>query len=500
MADYTKDQYYNSGHFSDQWKWLQNYLGGGGTGLKDIGSLMPQLQQIGAAQGLTPEDFAKSSDYYQNHFQPYTPDATGYWGPQTQLRTILNNVYDVTGKNINPEQYLNRSVEAQQQKAYADQQKAEADQHHSSGLGGLGAIAALAALGFGGAGLLGLLGEGAAGLGAGAGFGELSSAAFGGQAAIDAAVAAGAAGGVGVGSGGSMFDWGDPSTWGDVFGSGGNAASGASDSMTQFLQQYGGGGADFGELSAPIGQAGAGSASNTASLWQQISNLPSGLQNIAKGLMQSGNTSALGALLGGVLGSVNGSKQAGTTTSTQTSDFPSWYLPFAQGLVQNAGNTFGNQGAPDMSLVNAARAQQLKTVNGDYLNPETNPYLKKSVEDSMGLAAAGANSQFSAAGRYGSGAHADALGTSLGRISNNAYMNNYTQERGNQVNAANNAPAWFNSAATAPYANINAYGGALNQVKPGATTTSQVPYYTNTTGNILSGALAGSQFGKMWGQ
>lgn len=202
MADYTSDPYYNSGYFSDQWNWLQNYLSFGGTGLKDIASLMPQLQQIGAEQGLTPEDFAKSSDYYQNHFQPYTPDATGYWGPQTQLRTILSFVNDVTGKNINVEQYLNRSVEAQQQKAYADQQKAEADQHHSSGLGDFGTLVALAGLGFGGAGLLGLLGEGAVGLSAadaiiGAGGLEAGGAGIiGDLAATAGTTAAGSAGGL----------------------------------------------------------------------------------------------------------------------------------------------------------------------------------------------------------------------------------------------------------------------------------------------------------------
>lgn len=467
-----------------------------------------------AGQGYTANDFENARNAYLKSSGANLSD-TGWWGDQASLRA-LGTGFDSLGKNTGWNSLYNASLEPGQQKYTAsqgmqNQAMAGSPDDKMGVLAGLltvlsagaagGAFAGMGAAGAGAAADL-TAGFGAGGVGYGAGSATLGGAAgMGAAGGVGSFLGSNAVGGVGGGSGGTMFDWADPSTWGDMSGSGINnvgtgtvggdvTGSTGSDWATNGLN------AD-GSINQSVMTPG--SAGNT-SLLDQIGKLPSGLQNIAKSLLSSGNGSSLGALLGGVLGGVNGSKQAGTTTVNSTSDFPSWYLPYAQGLAGNAAGIFGQQGTPNPALVNAANQQQMKTVNGDYLNPETNPYLKKSVEDSMGLAAAGVNSQFSAAGRYGSGAQTDALGTSLGRISNNAYMNNYNMERGNQVAASNNAPAWFNSAATAPYANINAYGGALKNATPSGQQSSQTtPYYTNPMGGMLSGALAGSQFGKMWG-
>lgn len=64
-----------------------------------------------------------------------------------------------------------------------------------------------------------------------------------------------------------------------------------------------------------------------------------------------------------------------------------------------------------------------------------NPYLQKAIQDSMEQASTAANRQFSAAGRYGSGAHADTLGTSLGRIATDANMNAWNIGTQNQLAA-----------------------------------------------------------------
>jgi hypothetical protein len=75
-------------------------------------------------------------------------------------------------------------------------------------------------------------------------------------------------------------------------------------------------------------------------------------------------------------------------------------------------------------------------VSGQYLN-QPNPYLKQAVDTSMQDAANGINRQFSAAGRYGSGANTQVLTDRLGNIANTAYMNDYNQQQQNQLNAVN---------------------------------------------------------------
>jgi hypothetical protein len=83
---------------------------------------------------------------------------------------------------------------------------------------------------------------------------------------------------------------------------------------------------------------------------------------------------------------------------------------------------------------NAGLGTLIDTANGNYLNSNRylDPVLQKTLQDT----AANVNSQFSAAGRYGSGAQTDALTRELGGIESNARLSNYMQERQNQMNAA----------------------------------------------------------------
>lgn len=71
---------------------------------------------------------------------------------------------------------------------------------------------------------------------------------------------------------------------------------------------------------------------------------------------------------------------------------------------------------------------------GDFL-AQGNPYLEKVIQNSMSDASNGVNSQFTAAGRYGSGAHSGALGDRLGRIATDARFNDYYQQQQNQLAA-----------------------------------------------------------------
>lgn len=67
----------------------------------------------------------------------------------------------------------------------------------------------------------------------------------------------------------------------------------------------------------------------------------------------------------------------------------------------------------------------------------SNPYLDASIDGAMTQAGDAVNRQFSAAGRYGSGAHAGALGSTLGRIATDARMQAYGQDSDRQLQAIN---------------------------------------------------------------
>lgn len=104
------------------------------------------------------------------------------------------------------------------------------------------------------------------------------------------------------------------------------------------------------------------------------------------------------------------------------------FSPQQQQSIQGITNlaTSGN------STLTAANDQLRKTINGDYLDPTTNPYLASVANQ----ARQGADSTYSMGGRYGSGAHDAAVSQSVGNI----YAQNYAQERQNQLNAINQAP------------------------------------------------------------
>ena len=240
----------------------------------------------------------------------------------------------------------------------------------------------------------------------------------------------------------------------------------------------------------------------------------SGIGNLLGGLI--GNQ-GLGALAGGLLGGLGGNqKPAGNTTTTTVSDFPDWYKnQYVQPYLNQVQSTFNSQGAYDPSLVNAANAEQLKTVQGQYLDPATNPYLQKTYDmgaqnltQQYNLATKpGMDAQFNRANAFGVGNSAweqyDAenkrqLGNSLQNLGTNIFGGNYQQERARQASASSGAPGFSASSQSAPYAGQSAYGSLLGNFKPQSQTNTQ-PYFSNTGAGILGGALAGSQFGKLFG-
>ena len=196
---------------------------------------------------------------------------------------------------------------------------------------------------------------------------------------------------------------------------------------------------------------------------------------------------AMGAQLGGLKDSLFGTKQ-GTVPFTSTTTTSPWAAlsPYLTSGFANAQNVYNQQNQAG-SLFNQAQGLAGQTLAGNYLTPDSNPYLKSSVEDALGLA------RSSFAGQYGGAAgqnldnsgYQEALGRALGATATNAYSNAYQNERQNQMAA-------IPFAASLPYANLQGYLGALS---PGlqfgtSTTQGEQPYYQNNTANTL-GALAG---------
>ena len=128
--------------------------------------------------------------------------------------------------------------------------------------------------------------------------------------------------------------------------------------------------------------------------------------------------------------------------------------PFTQD--QNAAMDMVRQRSMSGSpVVNAAQQQTLNTINGDYLNPQTNPYLQQTFDTaadrvtdafSRGTAAQ-TDSRFAQSHGYGGSAwneaqqaNQTALGDSLGGLAANIFGNNYAQERSRQQQASQFAP------------------------------------------------------------
>jgi hypothetical protein len=196
-----------------------------------------------------------------------------------------------------------------------------------------------------------------------------------------------------------------------------------------------------------------------------------------------GSAGGIGGGLGGLFGTQQGTVPYSNSFSNTFNPFAASYLPSALTGAQNVFNSGGN------GLFGAAENQVKSTLAGDYLNPQSNPYLKSSVQDALGLA----GSAF--AGQYGGGAgnnlgnsgYQEGLARTLGQVATNAYSNAYGQERQNQLSAVP-------MAAGLPYANVSGYEAAL---APGLSFGTQSgfghneqPYFQNNTATTL-GALAG---------
>ncbi len=175
------------------------------------------------------------------------------------------------------------------------------------------------------------------------------------------------------------------------------------------------------------------------------------------------------------------SKPSGVSQTIMSNEPPSWQQPFIEYGMEEAKDQYGTprtfypgstvvpwstqtqagidamqkratEGSP---LVTAAQDLTAATMRGDYLSPDSNPYLKSAMDaatrpmkeaftqDVM----PGISSAFSSGGRYGSGLQANQQAraaedylTSLGDVGAKMAYSNYADERARQVAAGTAAP------------------------------------------------------------
>jgi len=199
----------------------------------------------------------------------------------------------------------------------------------------------------------------------------------------------------------------------------------------------------------------------------------------------------IGLLGGAALGAFNGSGQAGTVTTTN--DVPDWLRPFVMNAVGGANQTLQN--FTPSAVPGAAEGQMLSTINGDYLDPRSNPYLQETFQQGANAIRGQMSPSFGHMQAFGGNTGwQNAYGRALKDFGTNLFGGNYNAERGRQFQATMGGPAFGTGQAESAFAPFSTYSNVLR----GWGSQNQQPYFTNPTANILGGALAGGALGRMF--
>ena len=236
-----------------------------------------------------------------------------------------------------------------------------------------------------------------------------------------------------------------------------------------------------------------------------------------------------------------------TTTSAEPSEFIRPYyqqaIDSAQDLYEGSTpNFFPNATYTDFSpetstalnlatsralsgnpLLNQSQTEASNILAGNYLTPGSNPYSQALFNQMAGDVTSKVNSQFTKAGRFGSGANQEVLADSLGQLANQVYGDQYNRERALQAQTMMTAPqlgemdyndiarlqavgaekegledaklqdaiARFDYEQQKPYLKLNQYLGALGANVPMTTVQTQ-PVFRNRGAGLLGGAMAGA--------
>lgn len=140
-----------------------------------------------------------------------------------------------------------------------------------------------------------------------------------------------------------------------------------------------------------------------------------------------GNTylgSTVAPLSDTTMSGVNQMAQAGANWNTAGS------RPLFQGIGAGAGSVYDAAGAPSSAATNLSGY-----ASGEFLDPATNPYFEPALQGQLDKTASQIQSQFSGAGRYGSGANTSVLANELGGLRTNAFMDQFNRNTANQFGA-----------------------------------------------------------------
>lgn len=126
------------------------------------------------------------------------------------------------------------------------------------------------------------------------------------------------------------------------------------------------------------------------------------------------------------------SKGSRNQTTTTTTAPPSYIEPYLQNAAGQAQNLYqqGNYVAP---IENTAIQYGQNVLSGNYLSPESNPYLKSTFDQAANAVTNQVQSNFGAAGRNARGPDAQGLATDkYSQLASQIYGGAYNQERQNQ--------------------------------------------------------------------
>ena len=253
-----------------------------------------------------------------------------------------------------------------------------------------------------------------------------------------------------------------------------------------------------------------------------------------------------------------GGNSGGTTTTVNKTDPPDEVKPFLAPYVQrgfalserpfeqfsgqriapmtpeqNLGLNFtaarAMQGSP---LMRETQNQAMQTARGDFLSPDSNPFLRQNVNTALNDVQTRVNSQFNRPGAFGGSAHQELLARNLGETAGQLYGQNFTNERMNQQRAMAFAPQLaetdfrdaqallgvgdvrrenqqdmlnlgyeqFLAQQQWPYQQLNFAGDVLARSMGGGGTsmsTGPNPFRSNRAAGALGGAAAGAGLGSM---
>lgn len=132
-------------------------------------------------------------------------------------------------------------------------------------------------------------------------------------------------------------------------------------------------------------------------------------------------------------GNPTGPTQYGAGQVNTPDYYPGSTVAPMSNYTQAAINAQAQRAANGSPLVDAAQRQLTDTMQGKYLNADSNPYLGSAINAATAPVEAAVNSAFSSAGRYGpNAAMTDQLARSIGDISSGMAYQNYSDERNRQ--------------------------------------------------------------------